>query len=426
MAANLRSVAGNGRSGASHGHGDSGLEAKYRTLLERYQELLNWQHRSERRTSAVAKMASWAMQASTTGWAMVRGGELYFTNPAFRALSHALASGQDWQSAPSMNGKHPRRVATYPTLRELALREAASCLLAGRRMRGRFRREQQIIEVNLERALLPGSELAVLVMVEDVTKLARAEAEVRTSRELLIHRERLRAIGELAFGIAHDLNNTLAALRLRLSVIEKDPACVASQGLNLRTSLRILGQGSALITKLQDLGRRDPPTVTSVDLDDTIRCAIDIAHSGLGLDDQRDERRIRIRTDVPPLPPIRGYTEDLKHLFVNLLINARDAMSSGGEIWVRARREGSGVVVRVEDEGHGIPAEHLPRIFEPFFSTKGDKGTGMGLAMAKILIERLGGSIIARNRPEGGACFELHFVPYPRYRARPIKRRRTA
>jgi signal transduction histidine kinase len=84
------------------------------------------------------------------------------------------------------------------------------------------------------------------------------------------------------------------------------------------------------------------------------------------------------------------------------------------------------VVVRVEDEGHGIPAEHLPHIFEPFFTTKGDKGTGMGLAMAKILIQRLGGSISAHNRPEGGACFELHFVPYPTYRARPARRRKSA
>jgi signal transduction histidine kinase len=406
MAANLR------RSGGAQGQGALNLEAKYRALVERYEELVEWQHRSEQRTSNVAKMACWAMQVSTTGWAMVRGGELYFTNPAFRLMSQPKPSGQGWQSCP-VNGKTPRRVATYASLRELALREAASCLLMGRRLFGRFKREQQIVEITAERALLPGSELAVLVMVEDVTKLARAETEARTSQELLVHRERLRAIGELAFGIAHDLNNTLAALRLRLSVIQKDPACAASQGLNLRTSLRILGQGSALISKLQDLGRRDPPSVAAVDIDDTIRSAIEIATSGLGLDDLREDRRIRIRTDVPQLPLIRGYTEDLKHLFVNLLINARDAMPDGGSIWVRARREGHAVVVRVEDEGEGIPNENLPRIFDPFFTTKGDKGTGMGLAMAKTLIERLGGSITARNRSEGGACFELHFVPFP-------------
>jgi signal transduction histidine kinase len=268
--------------------------------------------------------------------------------------------------------------------------------------------------------------MAVMVMVEDVTKLVRAEAEARSSQDLLVHQERLRSIGELAFGIAHDLNNTLAALRLRLSVIEKDPACVASQGLNLRTSLRILSQGSALISKLQDLGRREPPRVTAVDIDDTIRCAIEIAESGLALDRAGAERRIRIHSEVPALPPIRGYSEDLKHLFVNLLINARDAMSSGGSIWVRARREPTGIIVTVEDDGHGIPPEHLSRIFDPFYSTKGDKGTGMGLAMAKTLIERLGGSIVARNRPEGGACFELHFVPYPGFRPRAAKPRRTA
>jgi signal transduction histidine kinase len=398
------------------------MGAKYRALAERYEELVAWQRSSDQRASNVARMAAWAMQASATGWAMVRAGELYFTNPAFRALCQALPSGAGWQTAIARNGRTPRKVVTYPTLRELVLREAAASLLVNRRVRARFRREQQIIELTVERALLPDNEVSVLVMVDDVTKLARAEAEARTSQELLVHQERLRAIGELAFGIAHDLNNTLAALRLRLSVIEKDPTCAASQGLNIRTSLRILGQGSDLISKLQDLGRREPPRVTSVDLDETIRCALEIAHSGMSLGDV-GEHGIRIQTEVPTLPPVRGYTEDLKHLFVNLLINARDAMPDGGHIFVRARREGSAVVVTVEDEGHGIPADNLPRIFDPFFTTKGDKGTGMGLAMAKVLIERLGGSIIARNRAEGGACFELHFVPYPRMRARP---RRTA
>jgi signal transduction histidine kinase len=426
MAANLRSAPARARMTGQHGQGGQTLDAKYRALAKRYEELVAWQHRSERRTSSVARMAVWAMQASASGWAMVRGAELYFTNPAFRALSTAHPSGCAWQAVSSSTGKAPRKAITHPTLRELALREAASCLLLGRQVQGRYRREEQIIELTVERALLPDNEMAVMVMVEDVTRLTRAEAEARTSQDLLVHQERLRSIGELAFGIAHDLNNTLAALRLRLSVMEKDPACLASQGLNLRTSLRILSQGTALISKLQDLGRREPPRVTAVDLDETIRCAVEIAQSGLALDRAGAERRIRIQCDVPALPPIRGYSEDLKHLFVNLMINARDAMPAGGTISVRARREGNLVVVRVEDDGQGIPPEHLPHIFDPFFSTKGDKGTGMGLAMAKTLIERLGGNIIARNRAEGGASFELHFVPYPRFRARAAKPRRTA
>src|SRR4051794_17818706 len=97
MAANLWSATAPGLGAGSNGHGSTTLEAKYRALAERYEELIAWQHRSERRTSSVARMAVWAMQASATGWAMVREGDLYFPNPAFRALSNPSPSGRGWQ-----------------------------------------------------------------------------------------------------------------------------------------------------------------------------------------------------------------------------------------------------------------------------------------------------------------------------------------
>jgi len=107
-----------------------------------------------------------------------------------------------------------------------------------------------------------------------------------------------------------------------------------------------------------------------------------------------------------------GVAADLRYVFINLLLNARDAMPRGGTIRVRGSVAGGKAVVTVEDEGTGIPPEHLHSIFRPFFTTKGNQGTGLGLSMAYGVMARAEGSITAANRPEGGAVFTLTF-PLP-------------
>ncbi|HEY6394013.1 MAG TPA: ATP-binding protein, partial [Candidatus Binataceae bacterium] len=122
----------------------------------------------------------------------------------------------------------------------------------------------------------------------------------------------------------------------------------------------------------------------------------------------------RLVTEVSELPPVSAIGAELRHVLVNLIFNARDAMPQGGTITITGAVENGAVVVRVVDSGIGIPAENLNRVFEPFFTTKGGRGTGLGLSMAYGVMTRLGGSIAASNRPEGGAVFTLTF---PLYRA---------
>ena len=138
--------------------------------------------------------------------------------------------------------------------------------------------------------------------------------------------------------------------------------------------------------------------------------SVDIAETSFRIPSDGRES-VRIRTTLPELPKVTGSPEDLLHLFINLLINARHAMTAGGTITVIGAYDGELVTVKVEDEGTGIPAASLEQIFEPFFTTKGLDGSGMGLAVARETMRRLGGSISASNRPAGGACFELRFVP---------------
>jgi two-component system cell cycle sensor histidine kinase/response regulator CckA len=110
------------------------------------------------------------------------------------------------------------------------------------------------------------------------------------------------------------------------------------------------------------------------------------------------------------LPEVRGPASELRQVFLNLLLNASDAMPQGGTIRVQSEVEQDTVTVRVSDQGTGIAPQNLDRIFEPFFTTKGPRGTGLGLSLARKVMDTIGGSIAATNQPAGdGAVFTLKF-----------------
>ena len=110
------------------------------------------------------------------------------------------------------------------------------------------------------------------------------------------------------------------------------------------------------------------------------------------------------------LPAIRANVGRLQQVFLNLLLNARDAMESGGTISLRTRSDGEAVRVEVIDTGHGIPPENLPRLFDPFFTTKaGRKGTGLGLSVTYGIVREHGGRIEVASQPGAGTRFQLEF-----------------
>ena len=118
-----------------------------------------------------------------------------------------------------------------------------------------------------------------------------------------------------------------------------------------------------------------------------------------------------IQLDVhldPDLPMVQGNNGKLQQVFLNLFLNARDAMGMGGTLEIRSWAEGMGARVEVSDTGHGISPEHLHRIYDPFFTTKGaKKGTGLGLSVTYGIIQEHGGSIEVTNRRGGGATFRV-------------------
>ena len=255
----------------------------------------------------------------------------------------------------------------------------------------------------------------------DITKRVQAEEELANIRKELFKHERARSIDELASGLAHDLNNTLNAIKLRLAILKADPAC-APQRTNIDALDRFIGDAAARIGQLQDFARehRDRP-LESVDLGQIVREAVEMVHSEVEGKPNLAGIQVRIANELPePLPAVVGIASDLRHVFANLFLNARDAMPNGGVIHVGARPENGRVLVTVADEGSGVSEQHLLRIFDPFFSTKDRHGTGLGLSMAREVMARLGGDITAANRAEGGAVFTLSFSIASRKSQQPV------
>jgi signal transduction histidine kinase len=130
------------------------------------------------------------------------------------------------------------------------------------------------------------------------------------------------------------------------------------------------------------------------------------------LDHQMKKAGLEVRTDFDEAAPtIAGNPGKLQQVFLNLFINARDAMTPGGVLEVRtAHEDSSGVQIDVSDSGHGIDPEHIHRIYDPFFTTKGaKKGTGLGLSVTYGIIQEHGGAIKVFSRPGGGTRFHLEF-----------------
>ncbi|MFE8605146.1 sensor histidine kinase [Archangium violaceum] len=395
--------------------GSASLLRKYQELLRKHETLV---HRLEHQNAehiSTWKLSSWALETSASGLALMRGGVLQIANKRWHALARAPAKGGGW-----------RRLSPDRTLGTLLLhlqdvaQEESHAVLEipepGQRII-RYRREDggMVLELRSERVGEPRQQL-VLEMAHDVTSLVRAEEELERARETLTEREHLRALGDMASGVVHDLSSTLNSMRLRLELIQRDTEFAERQRAHLDALVRIVSDARERVGRLHDFAHQRPeeaPPGQPVQLADVVREAVEIARGDIEDRAVRQGLAVGMEVEVPPLPRVSGSAADLRYVFINLLLNARDAMPRGGVVRVRGREDEGQVILTVEDEGTGIPPEHLHSIFRPFFTTKGNQGTGLGLAMAYGVVSRAGGTITAANRPEGGALFTLTFPALP-------------
>jgi signal transduction histidine kinase len=359
-----------------------GLLRKYQELLAKHEALvLKLELRNAEHISAF-KLSVWALETSASALALIGDGVALLANRRW----HELSRGGPWQRLSQGQPQPP----VLKTLRQVAEAAILALHATGEQgpLVGRYQDQAGIrtLEVRMEYVGMPSRtrpKRAVLVLAHDITLQVQAEKELEQARTALAQQEHLRALGELASGVAHDLHSTLHSMRLRLEMIERDTEFAERQRGHLDAMVRIVSDADTRLRHLQDFARQRPEHGSEqVQLADIIREAVEIAGSDIEHRAARQGISLRIEMDVPPLPLVHGKATDLRYVFINLLLNARDAMPHGGTIRVRGTHAKSRVVITVEDEGTGIPEAHLHSIFRPFFTTKGSQGTGLGLSMA--------------------------------------------
>ena len=228
------------------------------------------------------------------------------------------------------------------------------------------------------------------------------DRDITKSRELqneLIHSQRLQAIGELTDGIAHDFNNILHIVLGNLQLISEENRLSIDSRELLEHALNAGRQGKRLIDKLLAFSRKRPLKPRSLNLGEILENTTSVLRSTLG-------NSIKMRVTVEAnLPPLVLDQSGLETAIMNLAINSRDAMPDGGTIVICAKRSGTdALLLRVKDQGVGIPNEHIDQIIEPFYTTKPQgQGSGLGLSMVYGFVKQSGGDLEIKNRKKKGA-----------------------
>jgi PAS domain S-box-containing protein len=227
-------------------------------------------------------------------------------------------------------------------------------------------------------------------------------------RDELFRSERLRSIGEMASGLAHDLRNILNSGSLRLNILRAKAGDDLAP--DVESLVRTVNAAAERVRGFQEfVSERPQEGLESCDLSSLIDEAIGMVDFLIEKTPTLKGGTIKIERRIPDsLPMLQVFTNQTKHVLANLLINGREAMPDGGTLLITAATVSSSIEITVVDEGTGIPAEILDKIFEPFFTTK-DLGTGLGLSMARDVMTRMGGKIRAENRSPRGAAFILDF-----------------
>jgi PAS domain S-box-containing protein len=256
--------------------------------------------------------------------------------------------------------------------------------------------------------LVRGEDTAVglLAFGIDVTDRRRAEAEREALTQGARRAEKLAALGTLAAGLAHELNNPIGIMSSRIELMLLEGAAVLSD--EVREDLRVLHrqtQRVARITQgLLSFARRSSGERAPVDLNHVVRETLSLVQSQIA------KAGVRLSVDLAAeLPAILGDADTLQQVVLNLVTNARDALAGGGDIAIKTRvRERSCVELVVTDTGPGIAPQDLPRVFDPFFTTK-TTGTGLGLAITHGIVNEHHGTIDVESAPGQGTRFILTF-----------------
>ncbi len=259
----------------------------------------------------------------------------------------------------------------------------------------------------LRYARVDNSPLVVEGRTTGVLGIARDITEQKQERERAARADKLRALGQLASGVAHDFNNSLAAILGRAQLLRRqtqDEAMVR----NLEILQTAAEDAAATVRRIQTFARKSPVReFEMLDVSRLLNDAIEITRTRW-----QNEARLRgvdyeVTVKAESGQHTLGSASELREVFVNLIVNAVDAMPTGGRLSLGCVREGARLRLQFADTGTGMPEDVRQKIFDPFFTTKGAQGTGLGLSVSYSIIERHEGLISVASEPGGGTVFTI-------------------
>ena len=249
---------------------------------------------------------------------------------------------------------------------------------------------------------------------ETYEALQRAYDDLRLTQQAVMQQERLRALGQMASGIAHDINNAISPIALYVeTLLEREPGLsVAGRGY-LKVIQRAMDDVVQTVARMREFYRVNPPTLElkPVNLNDLLRQVVDMTRARWN--DMPQQRGISIRPQLQlaaELPLVLGVESEIREALINLIFNAVDAMVHGGLLTLRTGVMESGeVYVEICDTGQGMDEDTRRRCMEPFFTTKGERGTGLGLAMVYGTVQRHGAEITIDSTVGTGTTIRIAF-----------------
>ncbi len=362
----------------------------------------------------------------------------YFVNPDFRQLA-ALPESDDVAFAGLMTVGNRRDPGV--TLQGRVYCQAGEILvICEYDVRELARLNNELATVNREVSNLQRA------LLQEKRRLEETLVKLRQTQAMLIHAAKMNSLGQLVAGVAHEINNPLAFVSgnlhtlnsfladlkdgfqaLRNLIDEAGPVALQARAAEIqqrhdvdyivhefadvhRACVDGVGRVKKIVEDLRTFSRLDEAELKTIDLAESLDSTLALARPEL------NRRQIDVQVDLARLPPVTCFASELNQVFLNLIVNAVQAMQPGGILQIRGRSEGESIRLDFTDNGHGIPPEIQGKIFDPFFTTKPvGQGTGLGLSLAyQIVTERHHGTIQVVSEVNQGTTFSISIPTHVR------------
>jgi two-component system NtrC family sensor kinase len=315
---------------------------------------------------------------------------------------------ESWNTRMEQLFNVPRHEAVGHQLRALLPEELAAEIAARRDeeqitgiYKQRLHHQGKVLTMNVSITPLvskSGERIGRLLLFDDVTQRERMEEQMSQT-------EKLTSLGLLAAGVAHEVNTPLAVISNYIQMLAKQmPEGDPRQGI-IEKIVKQTFRASEIVNNLLNFSRTSATELADLDVNRVVEETLSLVAHPLKTSQIQVVKQLG-----PTLPAVRGSANKLQQVFLNLFLNARDAMPGGGMLEIRTAAHNGSVEIEVVDTGAGIPRDHIHRIFDPFFTTKASgRGTGLGLSVSYGIIKEHAGKIDVRSTPGKGTSFHVEF-----------------